>query len=84
MKIVLTINEKATDIVLAERKDKNYKQLCFPYRDVIGIEELLGKSYDLILIAVEKKEIAMEIRKGLLEKGVSDSKIYWCQPDLPF
>lgn len=64
--------------------DKNYKQLCFPYRDVIGIEELLGKSYDLILIAVEKKEIAMEIRKGLLEKGVSDSKIYWCQPDLPF
>lgn len=64
--------------------DRNYEELKFPYRKVIEVEEFLEKPYDIVLIAVEKKEMAKEIRQTLLEKGVSDSKILWCEPAIAF
>ena len=64
--------------------DRNYKDFSYEYREVVSIEELLKKTYDVILIAVEKKEVANEIKGSLLIKGVSESKILWCKPSIPF
>ena len=36
--------------------------------------------YDLILIAVEKEDLAIQIRKSLIEQGALPDKIYWKSP----
>ncbi len=64
--------------------DRNYKNMHLEYRNVIGIEEFLKKLYDIVLIAVEKKEIANSIRYQLIEKGVPKQKIFWCEPNTIF
>lgn len=64
--------------------DKNYKNLWSPYRKIAGIEEIFKSSYDIVLIAVAKRETAEEIRQILLEKGVLDIEILWCEPQRLF
>ena len=64
--------------------DKNFENMGFPYREVIGVEQFLAKSYDIVLIAVEKKEVAKEIQQLLVEKGVLKNKILWYKPYTPF
>lgn len=60
--------------------DKNYEKEHFEYRKVIGVEELIKKEYDIILIAVARKEIAEEIRYSLLGSGIPENKILWNAP----
>lgn len=64
--------------------DRDYKNLQFTYRDVIGVEQLAEKTYDIILIAVEKEELAEKIRQSLMEKGISETKILWRRPNRAF
>ncbi|MEH2952060.1 glycosyltransferase family 2 protein [Candidatus Merdisoma sp. JLR.KK011] len=61
--------------------DKCFKKMQFPYRKVIGIEDFLKKQYDMVLIAVEKKEIAEEMKQFLMDKGIKENKIIWCKPN---
>lgn len=35
----------------------------------------------MVLIAVEKKEIAEEMKQFLMDKGVKENKILWCKPN---
>lgn len=43
-------------------------------------DSILGKSFDIVLIAVAKQEIADEIMKELMEIGIAEEKIYWSKP----
>lgn len=47
---------------------------------VKGPEELHPEDYDKILIAVEKEEIMKSIKQSLMERGISESKLYWKKP----
>ncbi len=64
--------------------DKAHEQIHVPYREVVDVGELFKRIYDIVLIAVEKKEIAEEIRQTLLKKGIRDNKILWYQPKTLF
>lgn len=64
--------------------DSKYKDYNFKYRDVQGIEDLEKITYDIILIAVEKKTIADEIKCFLLRNEVPEIKILWSKPDVAF
>ena len=56
-----------------EEKRKKDSRLC-------KAEEALELEYDMVVIAVEQKLIAAEIKKLLLERSVSLEKIYWKEP----
>ena len=50
---------------------------------VIGLNELVGiecDSYDLILIALERKDIALNVRDDLELMGIPSQKIRWVDP----
>lgn len=64
--------------------DKQYRELHFKYREVVSVEHFLKKTFDIVLIAVEKKELAYEIKKSLIKKGVPGEKILWCEPKVLF
>lgn len=64
--------------------DRDYKRLKFKYREVVGVEQLMKITYDIILIAVAEKMIADEIKQLLLEKDIPETKLLWCKPDIPF
>ncbi len=56
-----------------EEKRKKDSRLC-------KAEVALELEYDMVVIAVEQKLIAAEIKKLLLERSVSLEKIYWKEP----
>lgn len=64
--------------------DINYKNIHLEYRNVISIDELKKKAYDIVLIAVEREEMANCIRCQLIERGVPKQKIFWCEPNTIF
>ena len=55
--------------------DRNAKNLDDP--EVRGIEELTGGGYDHLIIAIDDEDIAMQIKKNLLEMGISEDVIVW-------
>ena len=63
--------------------DKNPSKTGIYEVPVITIRELASmkkKSYDQILIAIEKKSIAIEIKEELKMAGISKGKIKWFDP----
>ena len=48
--------------------------------EVCPIKQIDHIAYDYILIAVKEKEKAEEIKKQLMEQGISCSKILWKEP----
>ena len=62
--------------------DKKYENIDSKNIKVTGTDSFLNKAYDIVLIAVAKKEIAEEIRETLLMKGVPNEKIVWYEPKL--
>ena len=47
---------------------------------VCPVANIMNCDYDLILIAVEKEDLAIQIRKSLIEQGALPDKIYWKSP----
>ncbi|MDE7177479.1 MAG: glycosyltransferase [Lachnospiraceae bacterium] len=60
--------------------DRDHNKISFDYAKVIGMEDIDGLDYDMLLIAVEKEILAEEIREELIEKGLPESKIKWIPP----
>lgn len=63
--------------------DKNPKETGILGVPVFGVQELYRmnpETYDVILIAEEKKKIAMEIRDELKLAGISMEKVKWLDP----
>lgn len=57
--------------------DKNYQNITGFDAPVIAIEDISGFVYDVIVIAIEKEEIAMEVQRELESSGISSDKIVW-------
>lgn len=49
--------------------------------EVYSIDKLSELIYDYILIAIEKKEIANEVKKQLHQRNVCDEKVIWVLPE---
>ena len=55
---------------------------CFGLKVIMPhqILEIYGDEYDMILIAIERQEIAVAIWQELKELGISKSKLKWIDP----
>lgn len=67
--------------------DRRNKQLSMRQKHVEGVETILEKDFDYVLIAVDKYNMAKEIGKDLARLGIPREKIIWrsvrkCQADL--
>lgn len=60
--------------------DKSPESVYHATIPVISISEIKDFTYDAILIAIEKENIAMEIRQDLLDIGIAQKKILWAEP----
>lgn len=62
--------------------DRNWEKLMELDGVINPVESIKEVEYDCILLAVEKEELAEDIRKKLLEMGVQPEKIWWKKPIL--
>lgn len=72
--------ELVGDIDLVLWVDRSRKKSRISHTRLSSIEELADVAYDAIVIAVEKKATAEEIRKQLVELGVQEEKVHWSEP----
>lgn len=56
------------------------KDFYFEYATVQDIKKVIVQDYDIILIAVYKKDTADKITKQLIDLGMDEKKILWCKP----
>lgn len=61
--------------------DTNYKVCNFDFCEVIGIEELLSREFDVIVIGVLMEQAAEVIQESLCAAGVPKEKIRWRKPE---
>jgi len=58
--------------------DKNFEKIDVGYAEIEDPEEVLIKNnFDLVVVCVEKEEIANEIMEYLYQKGIEKSRIIW-------
>lgn len=65
--------------------DRNYRDTGIIEVPVISLAELAGlpdTEYDVILIALEQRNIAIEVREDLIMAGVSTDKIIYFNPSV--
>ena len=60
--------------------DKNFSQYYYGYVDVIGKDRLPDLEYDLILISVQRENVACSIKEDLIGAGVPEEVIIWEKP----
>lgn len=63
--------------------DKQWQNLTDFSGVVYPVEAIIEIDYDYILLAVEKKELAEEIKNELINMNISEEKILWKKP-IPF
>ena len=60
--------------------DKNYSKYDYQYYNVKPVNYILKVDYDIIVIAVLRFELAVAIKKELLDIGIPEEKITWIEP----
>lgn len=45
------------------------------------VDVLVGKEYDLVLIALRDEKRANEVKQGLYDKGIDAQKVFWSMPE---
>lgn len=60
--------------------DKRYLELRKLGMDVHELDEMKQRAFDLILIAVSRKEQAEEIKQLLEKEGIEKEKVIWIEP----
>ena len=56
------------------------KEFYFEYATVQDVKKVKFQSYDIVLIAVYKKDVAEKIRKQLIDLGIDKKTILWSKP----
>lgn len=64
-------------VAWVDQKPEQYK---FEYIQLYGKDVLRELQYDILIIAIMKKEIADTVREQLLSEGVEADQIYWNPP----
>lgn len=60
--------------------DANYEKIHVEWTKVRSVDDLRSLVYDRVLIAVFYESAFGDIREKLIQKGVPDDKIEWCEP----
>lgn len=68
------------DCHIAAWVDSNDSKYEFDYAKVISPEGISTVSYDVVIIAVRDEKQGMDIRKTLIQRGVTEGKIFWEKP----
>lgn len=71
---------RCPDCEIAAWIDAEPDQYNYPYSRVDKTDILDATAFDLLLIAVERKDIADEIYDQLTEKGIPSERIFWRKP----
>ncbi|MBD5540892.1 MAG: glycosyltransferase [Lachnospiraceae bacterium] len=61
--------------------DKRAEELECDYMQRVTPDAVISIDYDIVLIAVIAEEVAKEISRELIEKGIPEEKILWERPD---
>ncbi len=75
--MVMLINNHVTTIAWV---DKNYQYLRRTGLDVDDVDVLDGLEFDVLLIAVSDEMLMEEIKREIIQKGISEDKIVWKKP----
>ena len=70
----LSMSLYANPIAVIDRNYENIKDLSLP---IISIEDIFKFEFENIIIAIEREDIANDIIKDLIARGIDESKIYW-------
>ncbi len=60
--------------------DKRAKEIQCDYMQIMTPDEIGTMDYDLLLIAVEDKNVAEKIGQELVRSGLAEDKIFWKEP----
>ncbi len=60
--------------------DKNYEAYNMPDVEIKSVESISQLEYDIVLLGTMYEGMADDMRKTLMEFGVTEDKIVWCQP----
>ena len=70
----LSVYEQVSIIAWIDRYPQQYH---FPFKQIHEISYLKEITYDLIIVAVQKRDMALQIEKELVEFGVNRNQILW-------
>lgn len=70
------------EYTLAGWLDRNYEMLSSSSQVVISPQKITEIDFDYVLLAVCNRAVAVEMKKTLLNMGVSGDKIYWDEKNL--
>ena len=70
------------DIEIVLWTDKRYEMLANSGLPVGSVEELKKLSYDLIILAAQKEELAENMREDLCRSGIEQGKLVWIKPEV--
>lgn len=68
------------EITIVAWADRDCKKYDFDYREVIDSSTILDYGFDLLVVALLDKEIAMAVKMELADAGVPKDKIIWKEP----
>lgn len=57
--------------------DRNYLNLRFKEKNIIDPNILFEEKIDKVIIAIENKDLALEIMNDLIQKGINKNKLVW-------
>ena len=72
------------DINITAVYDREPEKTNFPYRRVDSADNIQNEKFELLLIAVKSKKLAMTIKTSLARKGIPDKKMIWVECMKPF
>lgn len=72
---------KFPEIEIVAWADKNYNNYYFPYRQLVGKEQIMEFNFDYLIIAISDKKTADFIKQELIDVGVRKEKILWERPE---
>lgn len=72
--------QRVKDVELVMVVDRNYKNFEVDAVKVHPAEDIKTIEYDYILIAINEKEIADEVKASLIKQGILPDKLLWFDP----
>ena len=60
--------------------DTHYDKYSYDYAEVVGLNEIKNREFDLIIIAIKSEYGAQEMKNSLVERGIPEEKILWRMP----
>ena len=73
----LKISKEAELVIWVDKMFEYYKKNGMNVKDIVQLKQY---EYDVILLAINDKDMMIKIKKSLVEMGIKEEKIYWEMP----